>query len=101
MADYWNHNTAYHDWILKQIKLGSQVLDVGCGDGLLVQKLADIAEKAVGIEPHGPSAQAAKRRLHGVKNAQIMGSDLESFSTEKASLDTIIFVASIHHMPLK
>ncbi len=58
MNNYWNHNVAYHPWILKQIQPESRVLDVGCGDGLLVEKLAGIAGQVVGIEPHEQSVGA-------------------------------------------
>lgn len=36
MADYWNHNTAYHPWLYSiAAEHHGDVLDVGCGDGLL------------------------------------------------------------------
>jgi hypothetical protein len=31
--DYWNHNTAYHPWLLDiATQRGGDVLDVGCGE---------------------------------------------------------------------
>ena len=43
MAEYWNHNSAYHPWL---IPIAAQhcgdVLDVGCGEGLLAQRLAPV-----------------------------------------------------------
>lgn len=53
MSDYWNHNTAYHGWILCTAQRDDvrDVLDVGCGDGLLLQRLAPHVTTAVGIEP--------------------------------------------------
>ncbi len=101
MADYWNHNVAYHPWILKHIPPGSRVLDVGCGEGLLAQKLAQTAGSVVGVEPHGPSARAARERLAQTKNAIILETDFESVSAPAGSFDVILFEASIHHMPLE
>ena len=47
MADYWNHNTAYHPWVLALAR-GRDVLDVGCGEGLLVERLAPLARSVGG-----------------------------------------------------
>ncbi|MDT5107097.1 MAG: hypothetical protein QOI25_4610 [Mycobacterium sp.] len=34
VGDYWNHNTAYHPWLVGiAAKHRGDVLDVGCGDG--------------------------------------------------------------------
>jgi 2-polyprenyl-3-methyl-5-hydroxy-6-metoxy-1,4-benzoquinol methylase len=43
-TDYWNYNAAYHPWavgIAAEHRGG--VLDVGCGDGLLAQRLAAVS----------------------------------------------------------
>jgi 2-polyprenyl-3-methyl-5-hydroxy-6-metoxy-1,4-benzoquinol methylase len=35
-GQYWNHNTAYHPWLIDiATRHHGDVLDVGCGDGLL------------------------------------------------------------------
>ena len=98
---YWTHNTAYHKWILKHIRNGDHVLDVGCGDGLLVQKIAKICNRVTGIEPHLPSALIARERLENVKNANIESVPFEEYSANSNTFDVIIFVASLHHMDLK
>lgn len=37
---YWNHNAVYHPWLLAiAAEHRGDVLDVGCGDGLLAQRL--------------------------------------------------------------
>ena len=37
---YWNRNAAYHPWLLAiAAEHRGDVLDVGCGDGLLAQRL--------------------------------------------------------------
>ncbi len=49
---YWNHNTAFHDELVKDAKIrGGRVLDIGCGDGLLLQRLAPFAQHVIGIDP--------------------------------------------------
>lgn len=97
---YWNHNTAYHKWILSQVKGKDKVLDVGCGDGLLVHRLAGVCGHVIGIDNHAPSIERAKNRLRNLKNAQVVKEGLEDFKVEPNSFDAVIFVASLHHMDL-
>ena len=98
---YWTHNTAYHKWILRHISSSDHVLDVGCGDGLLVQKIANICSQVVGIEPHIPSASMAQKRLENMSNANIETISFEEYSADLSTFDVIIFVASLHHMDLE
>jgi SAM-dependent methyltransferase len=98
---YWNHNTAYHKWILLQIKGKNKVLDVGCGDGFLVYKLAKVCDQVIGIDIHTPSIKKAKQRLHNFKNTSVIATRFEDFEGEPESFDAIIFVASLHHMNLE
>jgi 2-polyprenyl-3-methyl-5-hydroxy-6-metoxy-1,4-benzoquinol methylase len=49
--DYWNHNVHYQPVILGAVPPGCKAaLDVGCGDGMLVCKLADICAEVTGID---------------------------------------------------
>jgi 2-polyprenyl-3-methyl-5-hydroxy-6-metoxy-1,4-benzoquinol methylase len=37
---YWNHNTAYHPWLVFiAAEHHGDVLDIGCGDGLLAKRM--------------------------------------------------------------
>ena len=98
---YWTHNTAYHKWILKHIGLNDRVLDVGCGDGLLTQRISKICNHVTGIEPHIPSAEIAQRRINCIENANIEIISFEEYFAIPASFDIVIFVASLHHMDLE
>lgn len=97
---YWNHNTVYHKWLLAQVKGKETVLDVGCGDGLLVYRLANVCDQLIGIDTHIPSIEKAKKRLFNIKNASIILTRFEDFKRKPNSFDAIIFVASLHHMNL-
>lgn len=98
---YWNHNTVYHKWILAQVKEQDKVLDVGCGEGLLVYRLAQKCKEVIGIDVHIPSIEKAKKRIENLKNSSVLSVGFENFDGEPNSFDTIIFVASIHHMDLE
>ncbi|TRW88486.1 class I SAM-dependent methyltransferase [Mycolicibacterium sp. 018/SC-01/001] len=96
MTDYWNHNTAYHPWVLALVR-GGDVLDVGCGDGLLAQRMAPLARSVRGIDPDPESVRRARARLTGIDNVSI---DQVAFSDLRADtgFDLITFVGSLHHL---
>ncbi|MGN6299636.1 MAG: class I SAM-dependent methyltransferase [Angustibacter sp.] len=48
---------AVHDW------RGQRVLDVGCGNGYHLPRVATDAAEVVGVEPHPPLLRTARRRL--------------------------------------
>ncbi|MFF2920925.1 class I SAM-dependent methyltransferase [Streptomyces celluloflavus] len=48
---YWNHNVRYHRLVLDAVPDGcGRALDIGCGDGLLVRKLAGRAREVTGVD---------------------------------------------------
>ncbi|MDP4092109.1 MAG: class I SAM-dependent methyltransferase [Bacillota bacterium] len=97
---YWNHNTVYHKWLLSHVKGRKNVLDVGCGDGLLVYRLSKVCDQVIGIDTHRPSIEKAKQRLYNTKNTSVINVGFENFKGEPHTFDAIIFVASLHHMDL-
>ncbi len=101
MDDYWNHNTAYHAWLVDiAARHRGHVLDVGCGEGLLVQRLAAVSRTVVGVDSDPESIQRARRRLRSVGNASVELMPFENLDEDERSFDAITFVASIHHLPL-
>lgn len=99
-ARYWNHKTAYHAWILGHVaQLHDPVaLDVGAGEGLLLEKLASICDQVIGVEPDTSSASKAHERLKATPNVRIVESGFDELDLEPESVDIITFVASLHHM---
>ena len=95
-AEYWNHNSAYHPWILRQIagRSGLAALDVGCGEGLLLERLSPYCTTLVGIDPDPSSIARARRRL---PQATLLTQLFDDLPTDQ-SFDLITMVASLHHM---
>lgn len=102
MADYWNHNAAYYAELLDSVpQSGEEVLDIGCGDGLLVEKLATKATRVIGLGPDPQAVSQAQGRLAETPNAQVvLGSSLPALELDGRSFDLITCVATLHHMPL-
>ncbi len=102
MEAYWNHNTAYHRWLLGiAARHHGDVLDVGCGEGLLVERLAAVSRNVVGIDPDPATVKRAQRRLRTVARTSLELVDFQHLSCAEPSFDVITFVASLHHQPLE
>ena len=94
----WNHNYAYHKWIIKKINNNSTILDVGCGDGTLCFKLSS-CNKVVGIDTSEDSINNAIQN-NTYDNVSFINDDYLKHNFNN-KFDVIIFVASIHHMNME
>ena len=103
-ATYWNHNAAFHDELVADAaRRGGRALDVGCGEGLLVQRLAAVCEEAVGIEADPATVERARARLAGVRGAVVRRADAldPALRGEVGVFRTVTCVAVLHHLPLE
>ena len=96
---YWNHNSADHDWVLRVLGRRGRVLDVGCGDGLLLERLAPATDSVVGLEPDPPTAERARRRVAGLPGVAVIEQGLLEYAATEP-FDAVVFVASLHHIGL-
>ena len=100
--EYWNHNTVYHRWVLglARVRRGD-VLDVGCGDGLLAQRLSAVSHTVTAIDPDPAAVTRARRRLDGRPTVRVQETPYDTFDPGSQRFDLITFVASLHHMDLR
>lgn len=101
---YWNHNAAFHDEIVADAaRRGGRALDVGCGEGLLLERLAGVCDQVVGIEADPDTARRARDCLTGVDGADVRRADvLEPGAADGlGEFDTVTCVAVLHHLPLE
>jgi 2-polyprenyl-3-methyl-5-hydroxy-6-metoxy-1,4-benzoquinol methylase len=99
---YWNHNTAYHPWLIDiAAQHRGDVLDVGCGDGLLAERLAPVSRSVFGIDPDAAAVQRATDRLASHEHVIVSPDAFDSYQPGQRRFDLITFVASLHHMDLR
>jgi 2-polyprenyl-3-methyl-5-hydroxy-6-metoxy-1,4-benzoquinol methylase len=100
--EYWNHNSAYHPLILRIAEgVHGDVLDVGCGEGLLVERLAAVSLQVVGIDRDARAICLAGARVAALPNAAVANADFMAMEIVPNSYDLITFVAVIHHLDLE
>ncbi|MHA7984844.1 class I SAM-dependent methyltransferase [Rathayibacter sp. CAU 1779] len=104
-AHPWSHNDAYTPWIMRHARKvrragGLSALDVGCGTGNLLRKLADVMHDLTGIEPDVQTAMRARANLADINTATVHQASFEAVSLGQPSYDLVTFVAVLHHMPL-
>jgi hypothetical protein len=74
---------------------GRDVLDVGCGGGALVRELAARGAHAIGLEIS--ERQLGQARDHGV--GEFVVGRAEELPLQTDSLDVVLFMRSLHHVP--
>lgn len=102
-ADYWNHNTAFHREVVRDAGLrGGRALDVGCGEGLLLARLAGVCREVVGIDSDEQSLSRARRRLERMPNAEALAHNImePGLAERLGTFETVTCVAVLHHLPL-
>jgi 2-polyprenyl-3-methyl-5-hydroxy-6-metoxy-1,4-benzoquinol methylase len=100
--NYWNHNTAYHPWLVGiAAEHRGDVLDVCCGDGLLAQRLAPVSRSVTGIDPDPAAIGRAANRVAPHRHITVSRQDFQDYQPGAHRFDLITFVASLHHMPLR
>lgn len=92
------------DWIARQATLaaGQQVLDVGCGGGILAEAMARQGAEVLGIDLATKSLKVAQ--LHalesGLSNISYREVAVEALATERpASFDVVTCMEMLEHVP--
>ncbi len=78
-----------------------QVLDLGCGDGRLINELSGRFEhcRFVGVD-YSPRAIAMAELYREHENAAFMAGTLESASLHRASYDLVTLIEVLEHIPI-
>jgi ubiquinone/menaquinone biosynthesis C-methylase UbiE len=98
-GEYWNHNVHYQRVILDAVPERCQAaVDVGCGDGMLVRKLAARCGAVTGIDRDERIIGVARERGAAVPGVRFAHGDFLEYPFEEASLDFACANTALHHM---
>jgi SAM-dependent methyltransferase len=98
-GSYWNHNVHYEPVILRAAPPGCEsALDVGCGDGHLVRRLAGRCAMVTGIDVDAPIVGQARKQCGG--NAVIIHGDFLSYPFKEETFDFVCANTVLHHVDL-
>ena len=92
----WNHNLHYHRVVLEKMpKHCLRVLDVGCGEGMLVRDLSAPRRRVTGIDVDAASIASAREQE---PSAEYFCADFLTHPFRETSFDAVVSVAALHHM---
>lgn len=98
----WSHNEHFHGWVVRRLPgRRRRALDVGCGTGLLVERLRRHVTEVVGVDPDATMAAAARARCAGDPAVTVRHAALADVTGEDGSFDVVTMVAVLHHLPLE
>jgi 2-polyprenyl-6-hydroxyphenyl methylase/3-demethylubiquinone-9 3-methyltransferase len=76
-------------FLLDRLDRGDSVLELGCGYGRVLGRLAPAAGLAVGVDTSLSSLVLARTRLHGQENTRLLHMDATSLGLRSATFDMV------------
>ena len=98
---FWNHNSNYYKWIKEELKGKVNILDIGCGEGTLINYLNNPNRNLTGIDISQICITKANNYNKKNDNMKFICSSFENFDSKKVLYDGIIFCASLHHLNME
>jgi SAM-dependent methyltransferase len=74
---------AVRDW------RGATLLDIGCGSGFHLPRFAADAARVLGVEPHPPLVELARRRTAGMAHVDVRTGTAQRLPVPDASVDVV------------
>lgn len=75
---------------------GRELLDVGCGESAVPRELAALGASCTGVDPFMP---AGDWEAIGDGRWRILAAGAEALPMADASIDAVLFIFSLHHVP--
>lgn len=85
-------------WVLKDVDLGDNVLEIGPGPGRTTEWLKERLPHLTAIEIDHPLAEALKKRLEG-GNLKVVEGDATKMEFPDATFSGAISMTMLHHVP--
>lgn len=77
-------------FVLEQIKPSDKVLELGCGYGRVLKRIAKKAAKVIGIDTSSESIQLAEKYLQDYTNIELFQMNAKSMDFKEQSFDVVI-----------
>lgn len=95
------------DWLIEHCKIGvgSTVVDLGCGSGLVTRLLLERFDRApdfrvIGIDPSPWELDIARSRISDERVTFMQGRAQEAWSLVRADVDAVLLCNVLHQVPL-
>jgi 2-polyprenyl-3-methyl-5-hydroxy-6-metoxy-1,4-benzoquinol methylase len=99
---WWDHNAHFHAWVLRRFPAGARTaIDLGCGQGLLVSRLAERIPDVTGIDRHPGMVAAATALTTGTPGVTIRSNSVEEVLRTGTRYDVVTMIAVLHHLDLE
>lgn len=96
----WDHNSHYHDHLLRRIPAhrATPALDVGCGDGRFARVLAERGLVVDAVDPSADMIALARARTPSRLPVRYQVASLDEAELDPAGYGFVSAIASVHHM---
>lgn len=100
MPSGWNHNVQYHDVLLDAVPVPCErAIDLGCGDGNFVRKLAARSQSVTGIDVSPEMIRRAQSLTTDLDNVTLIEGDILQTPLPDGGFDFVSAIAVLHHLP--
>ncbi len=76
-----------------------KIADLGCGTGSVAQAVAPFVSRVIAVDESSAMLAAARKRLHGVPNAEIRNGRLEALPLDDGEVDVALLFLVLHYAP--
>jgi SAM-dependent methyltransferase len=80
------------DFVIEHIRPDDRVLDLGCGYGRIIPRLAEKAKSVVGVDISSSSLVLGRRLLKGITNCRLQGMDATALDFPDGSFEVVLCV---------
>jgi len=100
--DGWNHNEHYHGFLLRHVpETCRAALDIGCGTGAFSRLLAARSERVVALDLSPRMIEIARARSKSYPNIWFQVIDVTEWPFPEEAFDSIVSIATMHHLPME
>ncbi|MDQ1280088.1 MAG: hypothetical protein QG670_1350 [Thermoproteota archaeon] len=98
---YRDEQESKYDAILDIVKinLGEYILDIGCGTGLLIQRIGKNNGITIGIDFSKKMLEEAKKTCRGLENISLICGDADFLPLRDGTINKIFAITLLQNMP--